>query len=54
MISKRYSPPVEVAGVYWLFIQVEKCGEYGACFCSPGTRLVEHYECRGTMLMTYR
>ena len=22
------------------------------CFCSPGTNLVEHYECRGTKLIT--
>jgi hypothetical protein len=21
-------------------------GRYGACFCSPNTKLVEHYECR--------
>jgi hypothetical protein len=21
------------------------------CFCSPGTKLVEHYECRGTKLI---
>jgi hypothetical protein len=24
-------------------------GGYGTRFCSPGTKLVEHYECRGTM-----
>jgi hypothetical protein len=26
-------------------------GEYGMCFCSPGTKLVEHYACRGTKLI---
>jgi len=26
-------------------------GGYGTCFCRPGTRLVEHYECRGTKLI---
>jgi len=25
-------------------------GGYGACFCSHGTKLVEHNECRGTKL----
>jgi len=25
-------------------------GGYGTRFCSPGTKLVEHYECRGTKL----
>jgi hypothetical protein len=25
-------------------------GGYGTCFCSPGTKLVEHYACRGTKL----
>ena len=24
---------------------------YGTCFCSPGTDLVKHYECRGTSLI---
>jgi hypothetical protein len=24
---------------------------YGTCFCSPGTNLIEHYECRGTMFI---
>ena len=23
-------------------------GGYGACFCHPGTKVFEHYECRGT------
>jgi hypothetical protein len=26
-------------------------GGYGTCFCSPGTKLVEHYACRGTKLI---
>jgi hypothetical protein len=26
-------------------------GGYGTCFCSPGTDFIEHYECRGTMLI---
>ena len=26
-------------------------GGYGTRFCSPGTKLVEHYECRGTKLI---
>jgi hypothetical protein len=25
-------------------------GGYGTCFCSPGTKFVEHYVCRGTEL----
>jgi hypothetical protein len=55
MISKRYSPPVMAAGALLVkIVQVEKSGEYGACFCSPGTELVEHYACRGTMLMGSR
>lgn len=24
---------------------------YGACFCSQGTEVCEHYVCRGTMLL---
>ena len=24
----------------------------GTCFCSPGTNLAEHYECRGTSYLT--
>ena len=27
-------------------------GGYGTCFCSPGTKLAEHYECRGTSYLT--
>jgi len=27
-------------------------GGYGTCFCSPGTNLAEHYECRGTSYLT--
>ena len=27
-------------------------GGYGMCFCSPGTKLAEHYECRGTSYLT--
>ena len=27
-------------------------GGYGACFCNPGTSLIEHYECRGTSLLS--
>ena len=26
-------------------------GGYGTCFCSPGTKFAEHYECRGTSLI---
>jgi hypothetical protein len=26
-------------------------GGYGTCFCSPGTKLVAHYACRGTELI---
>jgi hypothetical protein len=26
-------------------------GGYGACFCRPGTNFVEHYACRGTILI---
>ena len=29
-------------------------GGYGTCFCSPGTNLIEHYECRGTKLISGR
>ena len=29
-------------------------GGYGACFCNPGTILIEHYECRGTSLISGR
>jgi hypothetical protein len=27
-------------------------GGYGACFCRPGTIFIEHYECRGTRLIS--
>jgi hypothetical protein len=27
-------------------------GGYGTCFCSPGTKSAEHYECRGTSYLT--
>jgi len=26
-------------------------GGYGTCFCLPGTKFVEHYECRGIGLI---
>ena len=26
-------------------------GGFGACFCHPGTKFVEHYACRGTGLI---
>ena len=26
-------------------------GGFGACFCHPGTKFVEHYACRGTSLI---
>jgi hypothetical protein len=26
-------------------------GRYGACFCHPGTKFVEHYACRGKSLI---
>jgi len=29
-------------------------GGYGTCFCRPGTNLIEHYECRGTILISSR
>jgi hypothetical protein len=37
----------------WYFSQktVTVQGGYGTCFCSPGTKLVEFYECRGTKLI---
>jgi len=37
----------------WYFSQktVTVQGGYGMRFCSPGTKLVEHYECRGTKLI---
>jgi len=37
----------------WYFSQkiVTVQGEYGTRFCSPGTKLVEYYECRGTKLI---
>ena len=38
----------------WYFSQkaVTVQGGYGTCFCSPGTKLAEHYECRGTSYLT--
>ena len=37
----------------WYFSQkaVTVQGGYGACFCRPGTKFCEHYECRGTSLI---
>ena len=37
----------------WYFSQktVTVQGGYGTCFCRPGTKLAEHYECRGTSLI---
>jgi hypothetical protein len=37
----------------WYFSQksVTVQGGYGACFCRPGTSLIEHYACRGTSLI---
>jgi hypothetical protein len=26
-------------------------GGFGACFCRPGTKFVEHYACRGTSMI---
>ena len=38
----------------WYFSQkaVMVQGGYGACFCNPGTSLIEYYECRGTRLVS--
>jgi hypothetical protein len=34
----------------WFFSReiVTVQGGYGTCFCHPGTKVCEHYECRGT------
>jgi hypothetical protein len=38
----------------WYFSQlvVTVQGGYGTSFCSPGTKLAEHYDCRGTSYLT--
>jgi hypothetical protein len=40
----------------WYFSQktVTVQGGYGTCFCRPGTNCIEHYECRGTKLISGR
>ena len=40
--------------VSWYFSQkiVTVQGGYGTCFCRPGTNFIEHYECRGTRLIS--
>jgi hypothetical protein len=52
IISKRYS--TKHPGRSWYFSReiVPVQGEYGACFCHPGTIMIEHYECRGTSLLS--
>ena len=40
----------------WYFSQkvVTVQGGYGTCFCRPGTNFIEHYACRGTILISVR
>ena len=42
------------ASRYFRQITVTVQDRYGACFCNPGTNLIEHYECRGTSLLSGR
>jgi hypothetical protein len=41
----------EYSGWYFSHMAVTVRGEYGMRFCSPGTKLGEFYECRGTILI---
>jgi hypothetical protein len=40
----------------WFFSQkiVTVQGGYGTCFCRHGTNFIEHYGCRGTILISCR
>ena len=41
---------------FWYFSQkvVMVQGGYGTCFCRHGTNLIEHSQCRGTILISGR
>jgi hypothetical protein len=42
----------EYSGWYFSQKTVTVQGGYGTCFCRPGTNFIEHYECRGTKLIS--
>jgi hypothetical protein len=54
IISKRYSPPVKVAGVLLVNGPGRKKRRVRRGFCHPGTSFIEHYECRGTNCLVSR
>jgi hypothetical protein len=37
--------------IYFSHKAVTVQGGYGACFCRPGTNFMEHYACRGTIMI---
>jgi hypothetical protein len=54
IISKRYSPPVKVAGASLVICPGRKERRVRRGFCHPGTSFIEHYECRGTNCLANR